>query len=87
MIVLILWGSIPFAINTKVLKHILNLIQNSDNNNKIKELIKLNIHPNTHNMLKLNLTHKYGELNDIAIHNSQFYSDKSIILSAILLSS
>jgi hypothetical protein len=80
-------GSIPYSINTKVLKHLLNLIQGSANKDKINELIKLNIHSNTKNMFKLNLTHKYGELNEIAIHNSQFYNNKSIILSAILFSS
>lgn len=35
-------------------------------------------------MYKLQLKHKYGEVNDILIHNNQFYSLRLIILSSML---
>jgi hypothetical protein len=111
-------SSIPYQINTDILKHILILYARSSlfaegaktnttttsstnfssnevkwsgdegssipSNEKIKDLIKLNLHPNTRNMYKLQLKHKHGEINDILIHNSHFYSDRSIILYSIL---
>jgi hypothetical protein len=78
-----------------VLKHLFYLIKDKDmdgkqphlyNNNKINELIKLNIHHDTKNIYYYTLKKKYGELSDIYKHNSQFYSDKSIITSAFLFS-
>lgn len=86
-------GSIPYTINTQVLKHVLNLIKSIEgeeqlyNNNKIKELIKLNMHHNTKNLYNLTLRKKYGDISLIHKHNSQYYSDKSIITSALLFSS
>lgn len=79
-----------------MLKHIFNIIKSNDgeslpyglyNNEKINELIKLNIHPNTKNIYILNLRKKYGDISEIHKHNSQYYSDKTIITNALLFSS
>nr|QWO71405.1 RNA polymerase [Termitomyces sp. K1Ag] len=86
-------GSIPFEINTQVLKHIMSLIVATErepllyNQEKLNELIKLNIHPNTKDIYNLNLSKKFGEVEEIQKHNSQFYSDKTIITNALLFSS
>jgi DNA-dependent RNA polymerase len=91
-------SSIAFTINTPVLKHLLFIIKGNYNDDKengagcevsaaIKKLIKLNIHPETKNMYNLSLRKKQGEILDILTHNSQYYSDKSIITSALLFSS
>nr|QWO71408.1 RNA polymerase [Termitomyces sp. K2P1] len=86
-------GSIPFEINTHVLKHIMSLIVATErdpllyNQEKLNELIKLNIHPNTKDIYNLNLSKKFGEVEEIQKHNSQFYSDKTIITNALLFSS
>lgn len=45
------------------------------------------MHHKTKNLYTLTLRKKYGEISDINKHNSQFYSDKSIITSALLFSS
>lgn len=86
-------GSIPYTINTEVLKHLLNLIKDKDMDGKqahlykkINELIKLNMHHDTKNIFNYTLKKKYGELSEIYKHNSQFYGDKSIITSALLFS-
>jgi hypothetical protein len=84
-------SSIPYTINSELLNYILFIIYNkksfSDNDQSvIDELIKLNIHYNTKNIFKLISAKKYGELSEIHKHNSQYYSDKSIITSALLFS-
>lgn len=83
-------GNIPFSINIPVLKHLLNLVTVSSaapklyNSNKINELIKLNIHPQTKNLFKLTYSNKLGDVLDIQKHNSRFYSDKTSITTALL---
>lgn len=82
-------SSVPFAINTQVLKHIFNIIANEAqlfNKLKINELIKLNLHPNSKNSYMLNKYKKYGDLFEIKTHNSQYFMDKSIITSALMFS-
>jgi DNA-directed RNA polymerase len=81
------------SINTQVLKHLFNLLIISEaapaqfNNNLIvNEIIKLNIHPDTKLIYKLTNQKKYGELSEIYKHNSQYYMDKSIIISALMFS-
>ena len=44
------------------------------------------MHPNTKNLYDLNLSKKYGLISDILKHNSQFYSDRTVISYAIMLS-
>lgn len=80
-----------------MLKHLLFLIKGNYIDDKengagsevsvaINKLIKLNIHPETKNMYNLSLSKKQGVILDILTHNSQYYSDKSIITSAFLFS-
>lgn len=49
-------------------------------NDKIYDIIKLYLHPNTINLFYF----KYGEITKIQKHNSQFYSDKSVITFALM---
>nr|QWO71409.1 RNA polymerase [Termitomyces sp. T123] len=83
-------GSVPYTINTQLLNHVLNLVNANDSgvysNDKINEIIKLNMHPNTMNIYNLTLSKKSGDISDIQAHNSQFYSDKSVITYALIFS-
>lgn len=89
-------SSIPFTINTQVLKHLLILINGNycENNSTawvvralINERIILNMHPETSKLYNLGLKNKQGKIQEILKHNSQYFSDKSIITSALLFSS
>jgi DNA-dependent RNA polymerase len=81
-------NSIPYTINKQVLNHVFNLFNARESgiysNNKINELIKLNMHPNTTKLYNLTIKKKYGEITDIYKHNSQYYSDKSVITYALI---
>jgi hypothetical protein len=79
-------SSVKFCINNNVLNFILNLINNNDD--RIFNLIKINLHPKTKDIFKLNLL-KYknqNELNEILKHNSQYYNDNTILQTALLFS-
>jgi hypothetical protein len=44
------------------------------------------MHPNTIKLYNFTLRKKYGDISDIQTHNSQFYSDKSVITYALIFS-
>jgi len=78
-------SSVKYCINNNVLNYIFNLLE--INNEHILNLIKIDLHPKTKEAYKSSAPKiKKYELNEILKHNSQFYSDKTILQTALLFS-
>jgi hypothetical protein len=73
------------SINTKVLNYVLNIINNG-NFPKIDELIYLKPHPLTKESYKFKMKNMKSELLEVERHNNQYYTDKSTLNVALLLS-
>ena|ERR1700719_3522045 len=77
-------SSIRYCINNDVLNYIFDLLENEDK--EILKIIKLNIHPQTKEIYKLSFSNKINELNLIFKHNSQYYSDSTVLQLALIYS-
>ena len=77
-------SSTKFIINNNVLFYIFKLLNNNDK--RIYNLIKTNLHPKTNEIHILTMSNKNNELNNILKHNSQFYNDNTVLQTALLFS-
>jgi hypothetical protein len=77
-------SSIKYCVNNNVLNYILNSLKSNEKN--ILNLIKVDLHPETKNLFKLNVKKEFYKLNTILKHNSAYYNDNTVLQIALLFS-
>jgi len=77
-------SSIKYSINNNVLIFYFNLLEKNDE--RLLNLIKIDLHPNTKNIQDLKFSINNIELNQILKHNSQYYCDSTVLQNALLFS-